>query len=218
MRTKMIKHGLERFENERLLVKALHETKTYYRPLDPGSYLYNKICNYDISSKFSTDFIELLYVTLAAWNMNSRGAKLQEYCKFEKSIIDNKDNIYSIADLNIKEISEETSMNQIEELFYSLDLVANTKPALVTFTKTMHFLLPELVVPIDRTYTLMYFYENVNIPKEKEKQFAMIKEIQCEFSKFANKISMDKYIDKKWNRTAAKVMDNMIIGYKRMHR
>jgi hypothetical protein len=218
MKTKMIKHSLRRFENERLLSSALHETKTYYRPLDPGSYLYNKICNYDIDSKFNTDFIELLYVTLAAWNMNSRGAKLQEYCKFEKSIMDNKKRIYNIVDLNIKDISEEPNMNQIEELFYSLDLVASTKPALVTFTKTMHFLLPELVVPIDRTYTLMYFYENVNIPKEKEKQFAMIKEIQCEFSRFANTVSMDQYIDNKWNRTAAKVMDNMIIGYRRMNK
>jgi len=64
-------------EENGLLDKSLKEVKDNYRPLDPGWYLYRKIClEKDINKKFEDEFIELVYVTLSAWNMNSRGAKL----------------------------------------------------------------------------------------------------------------------------------------------
>jgi len=216
MRKKIIKHSLSKFENEELLQKTLDETRSYYRPLDPGFYLYNKIIEFNIDQKFNYDFIELLYVTLAAWNMNSRGAKLQDFQLFKQSILDHKNDINIIQDATINTIQEVSIISKLKSLFYSLDLVAKSKPALVTFSKTMHFLLPKLVVPIDRKYTLMYFYENVNIPDQHEKQFEIFQEIETEYSKFAIKKDLSKYIDRKWNTTETKVMDNMIIGFNRM--
>lgn len=216
MRKKIIKHSLEKFENKELLKKSLDETRSYYRPLDPGFYLYNQILKVDIDEKFSDENIELIYVTLVAWNMNSRGAKLQEYQMFKQSIQNQKKAILNIKDFTIRDIQKESIFSKLHDLFFSLDLVAKSKPALVTFTKTMHFLLPKLIVPIDRKYTLMYFYENVNIPTEHEKQFKIIKEIETEYSKFVAKVDLHQYIDEKWNTTEAKVMDNMIIGFNRI--
>lgn len=115
--------------------------------------LYNKLITYH-GDKFNRDFIELVYVTLDAWNMNSRGAKLLEFGKFENSILDNKNLLLKLKKFNIRNI--ELAFDDLHELFNKLKLV-ETKAPLVTFTKTLHFMLPELVVPIDRKYTLSFF-------------------------------------------------------------
>lgn len=63
--------------NKDLLEKIIDLTRKEYRPFDPGSYLYrlmlSKRNEVDI---FSDEYLELVYTTLIAWNMNGRGAKL----------------------------------------------------------------------------------------------------------------------------------------------
>ena len=86
----MDNYDLSVFAEEKDLQVYLNRTKEYYRPHDPGSYLYNKIFEFKFSQKFSEDFIELLYVTLSAWNMNSRGAKLSDFSVFSESIKEHK--------------------------------------------------------------------------------------------------------------------------------
>jgi hypothetical protein len=81
--------NLEIFNNENLLEKALVITEKNYRPYDSGWYLYKLVSQYD-KNKYSHEFIELVYVTLSAWNMNSRGAKLNDFDLFKESIIKNK--------------------------------------------------------------------------------------------------------------------------------
>ena len=75
------------FRNNQIDINAcLDNVNRVYRPLSPAIYLYNKLITYH-GDKFNRDFIELVYVTLDAWNMNSRGAKLLEFGKFENSIL-----------------------------------------------------------------------------------------------------------------------------------
>ena len=208
-----IKSSLAPFEEESVLKNCLDETKIQYRPYDPGFYLYNLLLKNDYKNKFDKEFIELVYVTLSAWNMNSRGAKLNDIEEFESSIIENRaifDKIYdkTILDLRSKEIED-----CLYKLFNDLKLVASNKPPLVTFSKTMHFFLPDLIVPIDRKYTLNYFYKRGDIPKEKEKQFKIFFEVEAIYSDFVNGHNLEKYIDNVWNRNVPKVLDNMVIGY-----
>ena len=79
------------FNNPSLIEKSLSVVRHNYRPLDPGLYLYQELLKYKLSDKFSTNFIKLMYVTLSAWNMNSRGAKLQEFDIFKESVLNHKE-------------------------------------------------------------------------------------------------------------------------------
>lgn len=200
-----------------LISKSLDKTKEDYRRLDPGWYLYRELLKFDNSAKFKDDFIELVYVTLTAWNMNSRGAKLQKYDLFKKSIVDNKNIINQLNDIKLSDISNQDVQDILEKLFVNLNLVDNLKPRLVTYSKTLHFFLPDLVGPIDRTYTLQYFYNNTYVPKSLENQFKRFIEIQNQYSILSQKISLKEYIDPVWNSTIPKIVDNIIIGYQKLY-
>jgi len=214
-------------KNEYTFLKALQKTKKEYRPLDPGWYLYRQVLSIkNIDNKFKKSYIELIYVTLAAWNMNSRGAKLSNFNKFYSSILKNKKAIISLSRYSLQDLSTNQLNNNVlpilEKLFYDLNLVGNSKngnekPRLVTFSKTLHFLLPKLVPPIDRKYTLNFFYGNVSINKKLSLQFKKFKEIFNEFHKFS-KLIKDYKIEKDgyWNSTIPKIIDNFIIGYQKM--
>jgi hypothetical protein len=209
---KIIKNTLKRFENENNLLSSLTHTDRYYRPYDPGSYLYKKLMEHGTNDKFTDEFIELIYVTLSAWNMNSRGAKLEAFETFKKSITNNKSKILSLDNVFIENISEK-DFSLLKQLFIDLKLTAHKKPKLITFSKTLHFLLPNLVVPIDRKYTLNFFYGNTNIPKNDDRQFEIYKTIQLEYSKYSKMFDLNKYQTGIWNKNHTKIMDNMVIGY-----
>ena len=209
---------IEIFKNENVINAALEETKRYYRPYDPGSYLYHQIMEYNFDSKFSKKFIELAYVTLSAWNMNSRGAKLQNFEVFKKSIVNSEKTFNILNAYTLKDMDDQIVRVLLEKLFNNLDLVAEGKPPLVTFSKTMHFYLPNLIGPIDRTYTMKFFYNNTGVPSSITSQFKRFMDIQSEYCKIAKECKLSKYIDGVWNRSIPKIVDNMIIGYMRTKR
>jgi hypothetical protein len=97
-----------------------------------------------------------------------------------------------------------------------LNLVATGKPILVTASKTLHFFMPNLIVPIDRKYTLNFFNGNESVPTKIEKQFQVFIKIQREFSLFSATHDLTAYKDERWNLTIPKVMDNMIIGFMKL--
>ena len=201
------------FDDRELLVASMDKTAKEYRLNDPGWYLYRMIINYN-GDKITSDFVQLVYVTLCAWNMNSRAAKLSEYDDFEKSIISYGHILKQLAEHDIHSLSASIEIqNQLEELFFNLNLVAAGKPILVTASKTLHFFMPNLIVPIDRKYTLNFFNGNESVPTKIEKQFQVFIKIQREFSLFSATHDLTAYKDERWNLTIPKVMDNMIIGF-----
>jgi hypothetical protein len=204
--------NLDKFDDMALLEKTLAITEKNYRPYDPGWYLYRLISQYN-KDKYSHEFIELVYVTLSAWNMNSRGAKLNDFDLFKESIIKNMISLQYFTDKSIKDIANIEIQNNLSELFTKLKLVYKGKPLLVTFSKFLHFYFPKLIVPIDRTYTCNYFFGHTNIPSSLDGQFKKFILIEKEFSVFYKKHNLKKYLTKDWNICETKVMDNMIIGY-----
>lgn len=118
--------------------------------------------------------------------------------------------------INLKE--KGLILEKLKTLFFNLDLT-ETKSKIVTFSKTLHFLLPELIVPIDRKYTLDFFYSNKQIPTDKnknkncEKQFRIFEELFNKFIERSDIYNLNKYLDKIWHVAPTKVIDNAIIGY-----
>jgi len=209
-----MKYKIDLFiKNPRLIKKALNKTRKKYRRYDPGWYLYRKLLQYNIKNKFNNKFIELVYVTLSTWNMNSRGAKLQKFRLFKKSIIKNKKIFLDLSHNKLSRILDKNVQSNLKDLFSGLNLVANGKPRLVTYSKTMHFFLPKLIVPIDRKYTMRFFYGNTNVPSSIENQFKRFCEIEKQYTILSKSINLNKFKDRLWNSTIPKILDNMIIGY-----
>ncbi|MEO0303839.1 MAG: hypothetical protein ABIM64_01105 [candidate division WOR-3 bacterium] len=189
--------------------------------------LYLDILNFE-GYKFENCFIELIYETLVAWNMNSRGAKLKKIEKFKETLLENKDKINKLKDFNLERFNFDEYKKEegkiftiLEELFSSLDLT-QTKTKLVTFSKTLHFLLPNLIVPIDRKYTLKFFELSYTNNNNKKDEFEKFKQIEKAFIEFylSHKIIIDKIKNSKNknsknqnNFPVTKILDDMIIGY-----
>jgi len=199
MRYKGIKGNLKKYE------------KTY-RLYDPAMYLYKLILDYK-GNRFSDEFIELVYTTLKAWNMDSRAAKLSSFVKFKNSILQNKRTIKQLFPYKLGKLNEnkvEFVLSEARSLFRDLVLVAKGKPKLVTYSKALHFFIPHLFMPIDRRYTLSHFSCNQNLQNN---SIFVFEKVFREFNEFANKYDLSIYIDNNRHRNIPKIIDNMIIGH-----
>ena len=183
------------------------------REYDETSALYDSILRFSGKDFRSDDFLGLVYGMLVAFKMNSRGAKLSAPSDFKKSIKKHADMIQSLAKLKLEKVKESDSglVDTIGFLFDNLHLTQTNAP-LVTFSKAMHFLLPNLFMPIDRRYTLRFFYESTPV-----NQKACFLQVFEQFRAFAQPHSeaLQALVDphSRWNRNVPKIIDNVIIGY-----
>lgn len=214
----------EFFKDSNEINNCLKKVEDEYRPNSAANYLYNLILKEHIDNKCinikNRCFIDLIWATLDAWNMNSRSAKLADIEDFKKNLIDNTEATeaieslkkYSIEDLSEKNDKSKGIFVQLKTLFNMLKLT-DTDTKLVTFSKTMHFLLPNLIVPIDRKYTLKFFELNINNAKDEE--FDHFTNIESTFGLFASEVNLDDFVSKnsKWCKYKTKIIDNIIIGY-----
>lgn len=220
-----IKNNLDDFfDNPDDIKRLLKNTEDNYRP-DNANLLYHKILQFSRSEIISDDFIELVHETLKAFNMNSKGAKLEKIDSFKETIREHGESIRSLEKLRLEKIkaTDAKLTETISELYDGLKLVQTDSP-LVTFSKTMHFFLPNLFMPIDRKYTLQFFYKNPPYKSigygwkwSRDQQKQGFFQIFEQFRKFANehndllKIQLDP--QSRWNRNIPKLIDNIIIAY-----
>jgi len=123
-----------------------------YRKNDPGRYLYRLFfqCHYN-TDVFAKESLELIYITLVAWGIRARGASLSDFEKFKESILENESSIKSLKGLRIESINEgdcKDLLVELKSLFNKLELTKPDKPKMVIFSKTIHLLLPYLIVPM----------------------------------------------------------------------
>ena len=72
--------------SESRITEYLNKVETDYRCWDAGWYLYRRLMNLGATNPFSTDYLEMAYVLLKAWGMDSRGARLASFDDFVDSI------------------------------------------------------------------------------------------------------------------------------------
>lgn len=200
------------FSPKGAIKRCLEKTSKDYRNLDPGRYLYELAMKNYVEDRFSSDYIELVYITLKAWNMDSRGARLRDFSTFAKTIKKCKPYFdYLLGDWS--DCPVEKYRQTLKVLFTKLKLTRKTSP-LVTFSKTIHFFMPNLIAPIDRKYTLSFFKKNHRWTfRDEDNQFSVFMDIQNAYNSFAHKHKLEDYLDDKWNQNIPKIMDNLVIGY-----
>jgi len=165
-------------------------------------------------------FLELVYATLSTWGLDRLDgkARLEKFIIFRESVLENLDLLTELSQAKLEEleVNETSNIEQnLTTLFANLK-VMESKSKLVGISKTLHHLLPNLVLPIDRRYTLNFFYE------EKFKNSVQIRgderETFLEIFRSSHYISRKLTLNKKdltdtWDTSIPKLIDNAIIGF-----
>ncbi|MBN2182768.1 MAG: hypothetical protein JW715_12730 [Sedimentisphaerales bacterium] len=162
------------------------------------------------------DFLRTIYETLKLWNMNQQGAKLETYQTIKESILNCQDYLDDIYGAQLNIISSKELAN-LEDTLYLLfrDLkIMKSKRRIVGVSKTMHFLLPDLIMPTDGKYTMNAVFGYNKFSKtataEFHDMFFILKkfhDIACKFE-----LSLNDCSQTGWNTTVPKLIDNAIIG------
>ncbi len=166
------------------------------------------------------DLYQMIYDTLEKWNMNQQGAKLKSLDEMKESILANKPLLFELYKHRLESIGspiDETGEKVIRILglvFKGLSIM-KTKRRMVGVSKAMHFLLPDLVLPIDGKYSMTYFYGYNKYADNPESEAMTFKEIFNGSNEIARILKLtDKDIDGiKWNTSIPKLIDNAIIGF-----
>ncbi|MCK4252453.1 hypothetical protein KAX97_13475 [candidate division WOR-3 bacterium] len=162
-------------------------------------------------------FLEYLYATLTAWGlhrMGPRGAKLVEFDVFVRSLKNQKDKIEILEKrslLNLSDVDLSSTIDILWDVLANIEVSAS-KTKLVANSKALHHFLPDLIPPIDRQYTLRFFYDHKTINGRDEQLF---REIYPQFHKIGLKCKdqIRSYLGYGFHTSDTKVIDNAIVGF-----
>lgn len=163
-------------------------------------------------------FIESLYATLVSWGMHrmgGRGARMVDFDAFKASLLSQQERIAQLSDLRLNQISTDqlaAITGDLWSIISALNIgVGETK--IVIGTKTLHHVIPELVPPIDRRYTLRFFFEQTNMNQGDHMAFAeMFPRFHHIAKTSAEEISSLIGVGS-MSTSRTKIIDNAIVGY-----
>lgn len=170
----------------------------------------------------NSDFCNLIYDTLEKWNMNQRGAQLTSIENFKRSLSENKHDLIEVYKHKLHLIDKERIPQKMIELLKTLFCnlrVMESKRRIVGVSKTLHFLIPDLVMPIDGKFTMLYFYGYNKYSDKDEIEFKTFKDIFVNTIEITSRLNL-KELDvdgKGWNTSIPKLIDNVIIGFFTYH-
>jgi len=168
-------------------------------------------------------YLEYLYATLTSWGlhrMGSRGAKLAEFNVFKESLQNVSATLTELGSYKLTELNEEALTYVNDKLKSVLDelQISTSSTQLVAGSKALHHILPDLIPPIDRNYTIRFFYgkggrKQVQLPYGGDSRiFGEIYPI-FQYIGTNNKEEIQQSIGREFYTSQTKVIDNAIIGY-----
>jgi hypothetical protein len=149
---------------------------------------------------------EILYATLASWDMNSRAARMKDYVDFRDNLQNNLGGF-----LSVESVAESFTwqnrggvLKALSELYDVLELMKG-KSKLVSNSKCLHFVFPALCMPMDRRNTLRKLYGNDADSKGK-----FLELLEFLYDILQGIPNPERYLDGCWNTCETKLVDNAI--------
>jgi hypothetical protein len=173
----------------------------------------------------SLTHLEYVYATLASWGMHRMGpggSKMQSFRVLFQSVQDLHGRIAEAQTFDFREMTD-VKWAVLREIFCRIKVMASGT-TLVGNSKVMHHMLPNVIPPIDREYTLSLLRGNTTIRNDLEAEWLLMKEIISEFfipvgsdTTFHSKAVqwMERNADFPWDTSVLKVVDNLVIGSKK---
>ena len=162
-------------------------------------------------------FLEYLYATLASWGMHRMGptgAKLVEFTDFVRTLKSQKDEIISLQNIKLTQLTKEELQPVTDKLWSILSnlKVSISETQLVAGSKTLHHLLPDLMPPIDRAHTLRFIYGYDPVYSSEEQKFRRVFPQLWKIGVRKRDI-IPRWIGRGFHTSETKVIDNAIVGY-----
>ena len=173
-------------------------------------------CN---QSFLSNRHIEMIYATLTSWGMHRMGetkTKMVEFLDFKKSIDSVAPVLKELQFLKLEQFASEPTdiFSIVKEICFKLRVsVSNSK--IVGNSKALAHIIPNLVPPIDRQYSIRFFVQTLSNFKDIEEEQKFYAYIIKRCYEFIQIIKDDSrvVIDKQFNSSFPKVFDNLLMLY-----
>ena len=174
----------------------------------------------------------MIYALMPSWGMHrmgSKGAKMENFNVFENEILKNKELLFELKNKKYINANIEDILKLITEYIH----ISKSDSYLVSSSKVLHHIIPEIVSPIDRNYSIRFMQKNKNdwgsksINIQNEKAYAQIfleemhKFIDKNGDKMLNyivKVNNDNINDETFNTSLTKTFDNLIMTYVKENR
>ena len=128
----------------------------------PSLYFHQRSLEEQKKSFLQDTHLEMIYATLASWGMHRMGetkTKMVNFSDFKKSILAKQKDLESLRNQRLENVSKESVKElivKLNEICFDLKVsVSNSR--IVRNTKTLAHILPNLIPPIDRQYTIRFF-------------------------------------------------------------
>jgi hypothetical protein len=217
---------LTRFDDQRKrLLESLDEAHAAYHKAElfSGPSVHFHVRSLEAAQAHDLDrSAEYLYAMLASWGMHRMGhggPKMREFEEFRSSLRD------VWPDAMLLQQRSPTSLNEcdwaaLKKVFCGIRCM-KTGTSLVGNSKVMAHLLPNLIPPVDREYTLSFLLGSGQITNGIDMEWTTLAEILDDF--FYPIISSPLFQQKavewlaqsdrsKWDSSQLKIVDNLVIG------
>jgi hypothetical protein len=218
------------FEDQRSnLLKALDDAhNAYYEAtLFSGPSVYFHLRTLAAARARALDqFAEYAYAMLASWGMHRMGpsgSKMGEFEEFRSSL---RKVWPATVSLQAKTPDSLTTCDwdSLKEVFCGIRCMASGT-SLVGNSKVMAHILPNLIPPVDRQYTLNFLFGNTYISNGIEKEWTRLVQILTEFfypvlqsQAFRERAKMwlSRPAGRQWDTSELKIIDNLLIGLQKL--
>jgi len=161
------------------------------------------------------ELLELIYSMLTSWGMHRMGPKGAKLVDFEPFCDGIRRQSAILEELETLSITDVDNVDAVAGKIWSAVSSARLSASgtqIVAGTKALHHLLPNLIPPVDRTYTIRFFHENTLMPRGDEDAF---REVYPALAEIASRVGDCLSVNNRspMNTSRTKIIDNAIIGY-----
>ena len=206
---KELKKGLENYFPQ---IESLANSFGY-----PSVYFHHRALREMEKNFLEFPHIEAIYALLPAWGMQSK-TKIAAFEKFKGQIEEQKS---KLVELRSKKLSE-VSIDELSELLVS-SRFSEAASRLVSSSKVLHHIIPNLICPIDRQYSIRFLLQDKN--DFHKSAYVYINEDERDYAKIYlsgmrdfiedNKVVLEKHIDGSSNTSLTKIFDNLVMVFVR---
>lgn len=154
-------------------------------------------------------FVTLLYETLQKWGIGQRASRLVPVTEFMVSIRAQAERLMALEHHSLESLAEDGRAvgGQVWACIESLAIVDN-KSRVVSGTKTLHHLLPDLVPPMDGKWTGRFFEWSGADLRSRQAFFAA----WCDLQGVAAVCRPSRLVGSGWRTSATKILDNAVVA------
>lgn len=158
-------------------------------------------------------FMQALHRTLRAWGIGVRASRLVPADDFAAALRVALPRLEDLEPLAIDGELPPDIADRLWSLISSLGIVENSAK-IVASTKTLHHLLPDLVVPMDRAWTGAFFQFHLPEWQDPASQRRIFGLAYTRFAEIARQVHPQQYVTGQgWRTSRTKVIDNAVIGF-----